>query len=115
MATTPKKPGPSLSKADEAYQEELKRKKRATVITASVVGTCTLVLAIMLAGDYFSGILGFFGLRSLHNEQKGIYADCSKKENKNSPYCRPKVSQSDRDWKDMRDSKGRVVPFTLHD
>ena len=105
----------ALSKRQQAlsYQEELKRKRLYTVLGYSGVVVVTFFFIMILSGNMFSGILGIFGLRALRNDEAGIYADCSRPENRSSPYCQPKVSERDKEWKGMTQSKGSFVPFSL--
>ncbi len=61
---------------------------------------------LIYGATYFAGILG------LTVEEGGIYADCSKRENRSNPYCRPKESDADRSWRNIG-GKGQHAPFSL--
>lgn len=98
----------------EAFEAELKRKQIVTYTGYSVVGVVFVIIIMVLSGDTFSGILGIIGLQGVYNPQSGVYADCSKPENKNVAYCRPKLSQAERDWKDLARGGKKSTPFTLH-
>jgi hypothetical protein len=84
---------------------KLDENQRALLLTiAFLVGTAALIYG----ATYFAGILG------LTAAEGGIYADCAKPENRSNPYCQPKESSSERDWKSLR-GKGQHVPFSLTD
>lgn len=82
---------------------KLSENQRSLVLTvAFLIGTAGLIYS----ATYFAGILG------LTATEGGIYADCSKPENRSNPYCQPKESAVERDWKNLR-GKGQHVPFSL--
>ena len=97
----------------KAYEEELKRKKLLNRVYMAVTGIVTIVLIMVFSGDRFSGVLAVVGLRSAYNEEGGIYADCSKSENRNNPYCSKKESASERSWKVLTRGGGRAPQFSL--
>lgn len=84
---------------------KLDENQRALLLT---VGFLFATAALIYGATYFAGILG------LTASEGGIYADCSKPENRSNPYCQPKESAADKDWRNLR-GKGQNVPFSLTD
>jgi len=77
-------------------------------LALSVVGA-TFVFSLFAEGR-FASLMGNFGV-SMINSEAGVYADCSKRENRDIPYCQPKEGRADRTWKDIK--KGGSA-FTLY-
>lgn len=106
MATTTQ----SKKEIDEAklsYQLELRRKK--IIFGVSIGGTLFFALTVigLVWGGRFASLLG-----SYVGTQTGVYADCSKKENRNISYCQAKDTDEDRTWRSMK--KGKSAAFTLY-
>ena len=76
-------------------------------------GGLALLLIILIFGGRL-GIFDYLGMQWMFNEERGVYADCSKPENRGVSYCQPKQSAVDRDWDEMSRGGGRAMPFTLH-
>ncbi len=97
------------------YEAEQKRLKRRNQIYMGCTGAFTFFLIMLFAGGYFNGMLEVVGISGFEYVERGIYADCQKRENRNSPYCKPKTSQADKDWSNMIKNGGAPSAFSLHD
>jgi hypothetical protein len=86
-----------------AYDEFLKRQRKLNIIKVSVAVVATVMLVMVFAGNRFAYVFNSVGINIFH-EEGGVYADCSKRENKSNPYCQKKDSSSDKQWKNL--SKG---------
>ena len=76
------------------------------------LGIFGLAMILLVFGQSL-GLWGVVGLDWMF-QTKGVYADCTKPENRGNTFCQPKTNPVDREWKDMgRDGK-RAMPFTLH-
>lgn len=96
-----------IEDAKLAYELELRRKK--IIFGASVGGTLLFALTIigLVWGGRFATLLSAYV-----GTQTGVYADCSKKENRNISYCQAKDTEEDRTWRSMK--KGKSAAFTLY-
>ena len=101
---------------DRLKQYKADELKRMIINGVYLIGTlaCAFLLFVIVSGGRFAWLMGGIGI-SFHNQEAGVYADCSKREDRNSPYCRPKASQSEVDWKGIAHTKGAPVPFSLSD
>ena len=72
-----------------------------------------LVIA-MVAAKYYPDTVRAIGLGFLVNEESGVYADCSKAQNRSNPYCRKKQSPREREWRGLGDKGGGSSAFSLH-
>lgn len=111
------KPDPNVlakkaKKELDSYYIELRRRKQLRVAGIVIVSFCSLLFAMVLAGETFNPILSWFGLRGFRYQERGVYADCSKPENKDISYCQPKQTQSERNWESI--SKGQRGGFNLY-
>ncbi len=97
-----------------AYEAERQRKKVNNQIFYASTAALTLVLIVLFAGGYFDGIFAMTGMDNMFAE-RGIYADCSKRENRGNAYCQPKETQADKSWKNLVRSGGKPPPFGLND
>src|SRR5262249_46034333 len=89
--------------------------KKILTVGSYVVAGVLLFFIVVASSETLSDMLGFSWLQALHHEEEGVYADCSKRENKDKPFCQPKTSEQDRDWRDLFHSKGGAThPFSLH-
>jgi hypothetical protein len=70
-----------------------------------------LILAVF--GPNASRFVPVPGLKRIHHKEGGVYADCSRPENKNNPYCRPKQTPAEDRWRDLTRSNGKPMPFRL--
>jgi len=77
------------------------------------IGIALAVFLLIIVFGKRLSILDYLGMRSLFSDKAGVYADCSKWENRNNPYCLPKEGKADREWKDLK--RGKAMPFNLHD
>ena len=96
----------------KAYQDELRKKKvmNSLYLCSGVVSA--IVLYLVFASGQFNWLMGQMGVEFA--KASGVYADCSKPENKKISYCQPKESQSDHEWKSISHSKGsKHIPFNL--
>lgn len=72
-----------------------------------------LILFIVI-GQYFIGLLDFFGAGALYSDQAGVYVDCSKPKNRDASFCQPKEQYYDKTWRDLK-GKSKPLPFKLSD
>ena len=104
----------------EARQREFRHEQRVrftiNLVGYTLAGFIGALFLMMAGGPVFDPVLNVFGLSSLWTEKAGVYADCSKKENRHNRFCSGKALQRDQDWKHIRDlSGGKGVPFNLYD
>ena len=110
-----------ITPKDEAIRQaklvELERERRRELIFNIVVGSLififSAVFAMLVSGNYFSGILGFFGLESISNEERGVYADCSKPENQKIRYCQQPKDHGQPTLRSLSESKNKGSVFSL--
>ncbi len=113
---SPSKSGKVLDKEAQErlakYNQELRRKRQVAI--GSGIGAAVLAIGVVM---YLSGrqVAAMMGLDYLMHEQGGIYADCTKRENRSSPFCTQKDTKSDRDWKGLQRRGGKLVPFSLYE
>ncbi|MBX7143324.1 MAG: hypothetical protein K1X79_02625 [Oligoflexia bacterium] len=84
------------------------------IIGWSVAGLLGFFVAAMVGAKYFPETVRSIGLGFLVNEESGVYANCSKSQNRNNPYCRGKTSPREREWKGLGDRGGGSSAFSLH-
>ena len=75
--------------------------------------TVSSILIMLIFGETFDPILRKIGIKGVYVRIGGIYADCSQKENRESPFCQPKITKANKDWKSLGDSGGRTTTFQL--
>lgn len=80
----------------------------------SVAGILGVLVTAMVAAKYFPDTVRAIGLGFLVNEESGVYADCSKPQNRNNPYCRKRQSPREREWQGLGDKGGGSSGFSLH-
>ena len=95
-----------------AFEREQKRRRAVNYATIGLTCFAAVVLVILFSGNKFAPVLQAVGLASAY-EEGGIYADCSKRENRNSPFCQGKESQKEREWRGLKRTGGRHIPFSL--
>lgn len=103
-----------------ADQSELSKQFQSAKRKSLIINTVALIFAITLGsivymitqGDRYSDILSLIGLSGFYRSG-GVYADCSRSENHNNPFCQKHETKSDKAWKDLRTGKERAVPFGL--
>ncbi len=72
-----------------------------------------LLLIAMMFGRQLQGVLNSLGLGFLYHEESGVYADCSRPENRSNPYCTSR-KRGDQGWRNLKDSKGSPNGFSLY-
>ena len=91
----------------ERYQRE---RRRSFILNAVgyILITVTLCLFIMIfsGGQAFDGLLSALGLPSLYHRESGIFADCSRRENRDNELCYPKPPLSNNAWGPSSDKSG---------
>jgi hypothetical protein len=95
------------------YRREIQFKRAVSIVSYIVLLFVTSILIMLVCGETFDPILRMIGLKGIYVREDGIYADCSRKENRGSPYCQPKLSQADKQWQALKDTGGRTTPFAL--
>lgn len=80
-------------------------------LAVSLAGAAFVVS--LFSGGRFAKFMGFLGINMI-NAQTGVYADCTKKENINVPYCQPKEGRSEATWRALKRG-GKSIPFNLSD
>ena len=72
------------------------------------------LLLMLIGGPTFDPVLNLIGLHSIFTTEGGVYADCSKKENRNNRFCSGSAEPADESWKTIQHSSGgKAVPFNL--
>ena len=94
---------------------EERRKLIFNVVGGTLIFFSSVTFGMLVSGDYFSGILGVFGLRGISNEEAGVYVDCSKAENKKSRYCTVSEKKSGSNFDAIRGAKNKGPAFSLSD
>lgn len=90
-----------------AYAAEVRKRRVLNSLGYGSLAFLTLFLGLVFfGGERFSGLLRIFGLRAIENQEAGIYADCSREENRNIKYCRPQESEAGKTWKTIGHGKG---------
>lgn len=88
-----------------------------------LLGVClalilTALIALMVGGDSLDGVRQALGLTTLRNEHRGVYADCSRAENRGNRFCNPEEYQPSRKSAPkggiVQQRPGRDAPFSLH-
>lgn len=76
-------------------------------------GVMGLLLVGMMFGRQLEGVLNAVGLGFLYHPEGGVYADCSRAENKSNPYC---ISRRGGDgaWRNLKDNRGGGTGFSLN-
>jgi hypothetical protein len=82
-----------------AYASELRIKRVQNVAGYVFAAFLAVLLVMVLSGDRFQNFLSLIGLQGIYNPEKGVYADCSRPENKDVGYCIQKAPPIERDWK----------------
>lgn len=88
------------------------------ILSPQYIGTVvgiflTALILLMIFGSRYPQLVDSLGLNWLVNAQQGVYADCSRPENANISYCRPKASQGSKTWDELSHSNSKPVPFSL--
>lgn len=103
---------PSTEKKLSEFAAEERRRRIINYSAYCLVALLVLFLLLLIFGNTFNGILARFGFDMT---EKGVYADCSDRSNRDNPYCQPKKGQADKDWDDLRRNHGKSIPFSLTD
>ena len=100
MASRDQKEKEEAERKQREYEDFLKRQRKINIIKVSVAFIGTIMLVMVFAGNRFAYVFNSVGLNLFH-EEGGVYADCSKRENKHNPYCQKNVSSTDKQWKTL--------------
>jgi hypothetical protein len=92
----------------QRYRTELRLRRLRTTVGLSIVGCIAIILTMAISGDQFDSFLRALGLRAIWNEERGVYADCSRSENKQVKFCQPKSGARDGEWKSLRGGEGYI-------
>lgn len=89
-----------------------------TLASSGILAVVFLVVFGLALGGAFEGFLGLLGLTPFKNEARGLYADCTRPENRESRYCQSQSqSQSRRayenDWRQVANSGRGSAKFRL--
>jgi len=106
MAASNPNPQDKISLAEE------RRNKLWKIFYYCITAAFAVLLLVLMFGKRL-GILDYLGFSSFHSETTGVFADCSKSENRNNDYCQPKKSRTEKDWNELSRGKGKSVPFSL--
>lgn len=96
------------------YYAELARRRLLTFLLSVLVMLVTVLLVMIFSGNRYDRYLNYFGLQGISNPAGGIYADCSKRENQNSPYCNSSKEMYEKKWNSLTRGGG-APPFSLID
>ena len=97
------------------FQNERRRKFAINAVGYTLSAIAAVLLVMIVAGPAFDPILNVIGLRSIWTDKGGVYADCSKRENRNNRFCSGKVAGKETEWKKIANSPGgKAVPFELY-
>src|SRR4051812_45884011 len=69
------------------YEREQRQRFVFNILGYSGLAVIAVLLIMVVSGERFESILSVFGLKSLYNEERGVYADCSRRENANNKFC----------------------------
>lgn len=74
----------------------------------------SLLLVMVVMGDRFASTLRIFGINIV--EAGGVFLDCSKAVNKNKRFCNRDIAPPvEKEWKQVKGSQEKYVPFGLSD
>ena len=97
------------------FEAELKRKRRLAVLNTVAVLFLLFLVYLMLVASPSNPILRALGIRNFVREKGGLYADCSKRENKGKGFCDGISSTAEKNWKTVkRPGSGREPLFNLN-
>jgi hypothetical protein len=94
------------------YKAFVRRQRQLNILRATVAAIGFAVVVMLFAGNRFEWVFRSVGLTNIYHEETGVYADCSKRENRNSPFCAKKENAADKNWKSISQGAG---PFNLTD
>lgn len=110
-----------MSKAEERkkkFQVDERLKRLQLSVAAGMALFTSIVLVIIFGGDLTEPARDFFGLDYFLAGQDGVYADCSRAENRYNKFCQAHYGNATRSpskpltpW----DRPGDSPPFTLYD
>ncbi len=95
----------------KAYRAEKRRSLVFNIVSYTAIACAALLVFLMLAADYSGDILARLGLSSFINPRKGVYADCSLKQNEGKGFCPRRSEYVDERWKAL-ERKNRS-PFAI--
>ena len=96
----------------EEYHAYIRRQRQLNILRALVAVAGFAIVVMLFAGNRFAWVFNSVGLSNVYIEEGGVYADCSKRENKDSPFCAKKENAADKNWKNLSQ---RSAPFGLGD
>ncbi len=91
-----------------------KLNQMANYLSYVVVGLLVAFLLLIVAGQRYTGVLSFIGTGGLHNEEGGVYTDCTKPENRHIAFCEPPETVRERTWQDLK-GKSKPLAFSLNE
>ena len=108
------------NKKEKDFERE-QQYERLELITASVLAVfTTFLLIVIFGGDTTYSIRRAIGLSYFMSERTGVYADCSKAQNRNNKFCQDQPAYQRRlDQKPEHspghywDNPGNSAPFSL--
>ena len=96
------------------YRKTRLRTRILQVCGYSAVLCAGAALFFWLAGDFTNPLLARFGLRGISNRLTGVWADCSKPDNRGRGFCEGRASRSQHSWQEIkRRGTGQSAPFEL--
>ena len=97
-----------------SFEHEQKVKFIINVSGYSALSLAAILLFMIVAGDTFAPVLSIFGIKGIYNEERGVYADCSKPENSNNAFCSGRRSErAEKSWNSISRSGGPATQFSL--
>ncbi len=96
----------------EEYRAFMRRQRHLNILRALVAVAGFAIVVMLFAGNRFAWVFSSVGLSNVYHEEGGVYADCSKRENRNSPFCAKKENAADKNWKNLSQ---KSAPFNLSD
>lgn len=94
------------------YQAELKRKQVLNYTLYAASAFFSIIFFSLLFTERGSQVLGVVGFSGGVARESGVYADCSKAENRHIRYCQKGPSSSEKAWGSLK--HGGSAAFTLH-
>ena len=105
-----------------AFLKEQLTKRRQLRVSGVLVSLTLVALVIIFGGQPLAPVREALGIAWITNDTEGVYADCSKRENRNNRFCSPtysNVSHPPAPERDRSSSSPFVrpsdsLPFSLH-
>ena len=106
-----KEKGDSSSKRFRQFEQEERRSRIVHIVEYTAVLIAGAFLILFLAGDYTYGFLEHFGINPLRNPKRGVYADCSRPENRDNDFCSSTNERVESRWRSIEQKNSR--PFAI--